>query len=96
MVVTFDSSLCIPPSEILAFRDVTLFCSNHDLLLACDKESQDFYWYWLKKYGAWDYLKDIVEVEKSDGLTVGPHGIFKIDRINCSNYSSVIWFIMCR
>jgi hypothetical protein len=90
MTIIFDSSLCVPPSEVIVFRDVTLFCSIHDLLLQCERESQDFYWKWLKKYGAWDFLQQIVEENEELGYKIGPKGNFKIDRINCLNYFKVI------
>ena len=50
-----DADLTEPPSETAVFRDVTLYAKvflNHDVLIECDRDVVDLYWYWLKRRGA--------------------------------------------
>tara|TARA_B100001093_G_scaffold317410_1_gene302806 strand:+ start:17562 stop:17876 length:315 start_codon:yes stop_codon:yes gene_type:complete len=68
-----DADLTNPPSEISVFRDITLYSKvflNMDILLECDSEDKDIYYYWLKNRGAFDYVDDFINCEQERGLTI--------------------------
>lgn len=63
MNLIIDAELTEPPSEVSVFRDVTLYSSvflNMEVLLFCESDMKDLYWYWLKQRGAFDFVEDIV------------------------------------
>ena len=68
--IIVDADLTEPPSEVSVFRDVTLYVKvflKHDLLIECDNDVVDLYWYWLKSRGAFDYVDDFVNAEMVEG-----------------------------
>jgi hypothetical protein len=73
MKLLIDARLTEPPSEISVFRDITLYSTiflNYDVLLECDDEVKDMYWYWLRNRGAFDYVSDIVKIGAERGITI--------------------------
>lgn len=73
MKLLIDARLTEPPSEISVFRDITLYSSvflKYDVLLECEDDVTDLYWYWLKNRGAFDYVSDIVNMGKETGITM--------------------------
>jgi len=73
MKLIIDATLSEPPSEVSAFRDITLYSSiflNYDVLIECEKQAQDLYWYWLKNRGAFDFIEDFVEKNQEYGITM--------------------------
>jgi hypothetical protein len=73
MKLLIDARLTEPPSEISVFRDITLYSSvflKYDVLLECEDDVTDLYWYWLKNRGAFDYISDIVNRGKETGITM--------------------------
>ena len=64
MKLLIDAKLTEPPSEISVFRDITLYSTflNYDVLLECEEDVKDLYWYWLRNRGAFDYVSDIVKI----------------------------------
>ena len=63
MNLIIDAELTEPPSEVSVFRDVTLYSNvflNMEVLLLCQVDMKDLYWYWLKSVGAFDFVEDIV------------------------------------
>ena len=69
MNLIIDAELTEPPSEISVFRDVTLYSSmflQMMVLLSCEKDMKDLYWYWLKKRGAFDFIEDIINTETNE------------------------------
>jgi len=71
-----DSTLSVPPSKIYCFRDLTLYakCFAFDnVLLKCESGTRTFYRDWLIKYGAFDFVDDLIlKHEKEYGFTIGP------------------------
>jgi hypothetical protein len=68
-----DADLTNPPSEISVFRDITLYSKvflNLDVLLECESEHTDIYYYWLKNRGAFDYIDDFVNSDQEHGITI--------------------------
>lgn len=94
MVVIYDCELSEPPSSIHCFRDVTLYSKiflECDNLLKCPKGTKSFYWKWLKKYGAHDFIDQvIINSEKQEGYTVGKDKMIKCDILNENSYVNVI------
>jgi hypothetical protein len=73
MKLIIDATLTEPPSEVSAFRDITLYSSiflNYDVLIECERQTQDLYWYWLKNRGAFDFIEDFVEKNQEHGITM--------------------------
>ena len=76
MNLIIDASLSEPPSEVSVFRDVTLYSNlflNCSILLECDNDMKDLYYYWLKNRGAFDFVDDFVKFEEEKGITMRPH-----------------------
>lgn len=74
MNLIIDAELTEPPSEVSVFRDVTLYSSmflEMMVLLSCENDMKDLYWYWLKNRGAFDFVKDIINDKSSErGITM--------------------------
>jgi hypothetical protein len=83
MVIIYDSQLTEPPSSVHCFRDVTLYSKTflkNENIIRCPKGTKSFYWMWVKKYGAHDFIDAVInEEEEQQGVSVG-HG----KRINIS------------
>lgn len=63
MILRIEAALSEPPSSITAFRDTTLYATvfkELDVLLECEKGTRTFYWNWLKKNGAHDFVRDLI------------------------------------
>lgn len=94
MNVIFEAYLCEPPSSIHCFRDVTLYTScfiKRTVLLECEKRDKDLYYRWLKNYGAYDFVDDIVSINKEIGYRVGrKKANLKIERITEHNLNYII------
>ena len=94
MKVIFEAYLCEPPSSVHCFRDVTLYLSiikEKDLLVECKRRQVDLYYNWLKKYGAFDFIEDIIPIKAETGYRVGSlDANLKIDRINEYNLPEII------
>ena len=43
---------------------------NYEVLLECEKDAKDLYWYWLKNRGAFDFVEDFVEKNQESGITM--------------------------
>tara|TARA_B100002019_G_scaffold277539_1_gene277445 strand:- start:4887 stop:5201 length:315 start_codon:yes stop_codon:yes gene_type:complete len=68
-----DAKLTEPPSEVSVFRDISLYASsflNLSVLVQCNRQDFDVYWYWLRKNGAFDYVRDLIEPETDDGILI--------------------------
>lgn len=72
-----DADLTEPPSETSVFRDVTLYAKtflDHDVLVECDPDVVDLYWYWLKRRGAFDFVDDFIDVGVEFGIRLNTRG----------------------
>ena len=95
MVIIFDCELTEPPSSIHCFRDVTLFSKiflNADNLIKCPEGARSMYWRWIKRYGAHDFVEQLLKVgESQSGLTVArKRANITVDVISEFNYGVII------
>lgn len=94
MVIIYDSSLTEPPSSVYCFRDLTLYSEiflNNENLLLCKKGTRTTYWNWVKRYGAHDFIKQIVTIEENQqGVSIGRNKDIHCESINEVNLSQVI------
>ena len=94
MKVILEGCLSEPPSSVLCFRDVTLYAScfiKADVLLECEKSMKDSYFYWLKSYGAYDFIDEIIELNEEMGYKIGPKkASLKIDKITAHNLHIIV------
>ena len=75
MNLIIDASLTEPPSEVSVFRDVTLYSNvflKYNILIECESDMKDLYYYWLKNRGAFDFVDDFIQVNEEDGITMRP------------------------
>jgi hypothetical protein len=73
MPLIIDAALTEPPSEITCFRDVTLYAAcfiGKRIVLECKDDMKDIYWKWLKQYGAFDYVDDIIEPFSESDISI--------------------------
>ena len=75
MNLIISAPLCEPPSEVSAFRDVTLYGKAFvfdDVLLECEEGTRSFYWSWLKSRGAHDFISYLLKTtEREAGFKMG-------------------------
>ena len=68
-----DAELTEPPSEVSVFRDVTLYSKvfmSLYVLLECESDMKDLYWYWLKRRGAYDFVDAILTPGEEQGIVI--------------------------
>lgn len=94
MNVIIEAYLSEPPSSIHCFRDVTLYANciiNKTVLVECEKFEKDMYYKWLKSFGAYDFVEDIVSINREQGFKIGLNkGNIAVDRINEINLNEII------
>jgi hypothetical protein len=94
MLLLIDAELSAPPSEVVLFRDITLFSAcflKKDVVIECGHSEQDYYYKWLKRLGSWDYVDDIVRPRTEYGVSLRPKsGNITIPRLDYSNFSFVM------
>jgi hypothetical protein len=94
MVIIYDCELTEPPSSIHCFRDVSLYSKiflGCDNVVKCPKGMRTSYWRWLKGYGAYDFVDEIIlQSEKQSGLAVGKRDFIRCDLIDEGNYGNLI------
>jgi hypothetical protein len=95
MNLIIDAELTEPPSEVPVFRDVTLYSSmllDMVVLLSCETDMKDLYWYWLKNRGAFDFVEDIINNNTSEsGITMASESAtIQIKHLRVENLNYVI------
>lgn len=90
-----DACLSEPPSKIYCFRDLTLYAKCfifESVLLKCNKGTRTFYRDWLKNYGAYDFIDDLILLEEKEyGFTIGNQGCnINTESIDYNNLSYLI------
>lgn len=89
-----DADLTEPPSETAVFRDVTLYAKvflNHDVLIECDRDVVDLYWYWLKRRGAFDFVDDFIDIGVEFGIRLNSGGgSIVVNRLSAETLGFVI------
>lgn len=61
-----------PPSSISCVRDLTLVAHeylNYDVIVECNAE-KDFYYRYLKNFGAMDYVDDLIKFGEEEGFRI--------------------------
>lgn len=82
--------LTAPPSEVGAFRSMTLYATifrSYDCLIVADRNEIDFYYKWLKNRGAYDFVKQFVLPNSETGK------VLNIDRLTYNNLSETILYL---
>ena len=61
-------------------------------MLECKKNLKDSYYYWLKRYGAYDFIDQIVGIEEKEvGYKIGfKKASLTIEKINPENLNIII------
>jgi hypothetical protein len=90
-----DADLSEPPSEIHAFRDVTLYGKIYifeDILLRCEVGTKTLYWNWLKQHGAHDFISYLItDLEEESGVHMSSiKGGILISKICSFNLAKII------
>lgn len=71
-ILIIADSLIEPPSEVLAFRTITMFCHDDldmDILFQTTQAMKDLYYHFMKPKGLMDYIAYILnEQEKENGI----------------------------
>jgi len=98
VVVILDAELSDPPSSRTCFRDATLYANifaEATVLVECSPWMIDFYWEWLKKGGAMDFVEQLVRFGEEDGLTIRRKygGSLNLERLDEVSLSRVISFL---
>lgn len=70
--LVISSALCEPPSEVLCFRDVTLYGSDFfdEILVECCGVEKDLILHWLRRFGAMDFVSDLILPGEETGYSV--------------------------
>jgi len=75
MPIIVDARLTEPPSWVHSFRDTSMYVSifiKKEVLVECERSSKDIYYQWLKRYGALDFVEEIVSLdEEVVGFRIG-------------------------
>lgn len=90
MNLLIDCVLTAPPSEIGAFRSVTLYATlfkQYDCLIVANRDEVDYYYRWLKCKGANDFIKQFVLPQTERGK------ILQFEKITFNNLNNVILFL---
>lgn len=94
MPLIIDATLTEPPSEVSCFRDVTLYAScfiKKRIVLECEDTMKDIYWKWLKRYGAFDYVDDIIEPFSESDISIRPmRGNITVPSIDSANLRFIL------
>jgi len=100
MVIMYDSVLTEPPSSVYCFRDVTLYVKvilEKDNVLICPKGTRSMYWQWIKKYGAHDFIEELLTDEEGGyGIHIGENKNVNVKILNENNYGNIINIIRAR
>lgn len=90
MNLLINCELTAPPSEIGAFRTLTLYATifkNMDCLVEARPEEIDFYYRWIKGNYAYDFIKQFVTPHEVGGIRIH-QGVVK--RITFNNLNHLI------
>lgn len=97
MKIIFDGRLTEPPSSVHCFRDASLYAScfiKANVLVECESKMKDSYYHWLKKYGAYDFVDEIVGTDEEIGIKIGLRdGSLALQKITAENLNIIINFL---
>ncbi len=73
MNLLVHAGLSEPPTESLPFRYV-LCCAKFEydmsILLECEEEMKDMYWRFMRERGMFDFISDIINPLREEGLSL--------------------------
>lgn len=94
MNLIIDGDLTAPPSSISCFRDVSLYAKcflNLNVLVECEKDLIDFYWYWLKDNASYDFVDAMIYINEESGFKIAcDGGNFNVRKIDYENEWDII------
>ena len=94
MNVIISSLLTAPPSEVYAFRTLTLYATifhNHDCLIeSLSSEEIDYYYKWLKHNYALDFVKDFILPNQASGIYINTNTYDKLTLNNLNHFIAII------
>jgi len=96
MNLLISSELTAPPSEVSAFRTLTLYATTFkqlDCLVEVDKNEIDFYYKWLKDRYALDFVKQFVYIGETTGFRLQYSRIKKLTYNNLNDLIFVVSMI---
>ena len=85
-----------PPTSVTCFRELTLIANKAaHLKVIIECLEKDFYWKYLKNYGAMDFVDDILTVGEESGFRIDTQyhfspTIFIADRIDHYNLNQAL------
>jgi hypothetical protein len=94
MNLIISSELTAPVSEVSAFRTLTLYASifkHMDCFVESKQDEVDFYYNWLKRNGAYDFIKDMVKEGEIGGYKIQYSK--RVDRLTFDNLNRFIVII---
>lgn len=93
MNLLISGELSAPPSEVSAFRTLTLYATifkHMDCLIEVQKEEIDYYYKWLRNKYALDFVRQFVVLGEEKGYRLQYSSIQKITYNNLDTLISVI------
>lgn len=96
MNLLISGELTAPPSEVSAFRSLTLYATvfkHLDCLVEVPREEIDFYHRWLKDKYAYDFVKEIVYIGETSGFRLQHSRIKKLTYNNLNDLIFVVSMI---
>ena len=93
MNLLISCELTAPPSEVSAFRTLTMYATffkEMDCLVEAHPDEIDFYYKWLKNNYAYDHIKQFVKHKEVTGIRLNYD---RINRITYNNLNDLIFVI---
>ena len=99
MNLIIAAALSEPPSEVLCFRDITLYGKTfifEDVLVLCPDGTRTIYRDWLRNHGALDFVSELIrQKDQESGYKIHTKkGNLVIPRVGASNLDRVINVLM--
>jgi len=93
MNLIISCELTAPPSEIGAFRSLTQYATifkKMDCLVEANPDEIDFYYKWLKRNYAHDFVKQFVKKKEVSGIRLNYD---RIERLTFNNLNDMIFVV---
>lgn len=93
MNLIISCELTAPPSEIGAFRNLTHYATvfkKMDCLVEAEPDEVDFYYTWLKRNYAYDFVKQFVKKREVSGIRLNYD---RIQRLTFNNLNDMIFVV---
>jgi len=93
MNLLISGELTAPPSEVGAFRDLTLYATifrHLDCLVEVERGEADYYYNWLKNKYAFDFVREIVYIGEERGARLHYRSIRRITFNNLSDLITMV------